>query len=390
MVDETGVDIEVTQIMEGFCERTGVGSSEQDSERYLWTDAFGVLNLLALRDDGGGQKWGRLASQLVDDVHGVLGKFREGADRSGWLSAGRVDQPEAHPTAGGLRIGKRRPERPRGEPIDRREEWDRDGQYFHYNMKWALALGRLARLTGEKTYRRWAVELMEASHDGFVYESRPSGELRMYWKMRTDLSEPLVESMGQLDPLDGWVTCRELMNDSESGAGDLESAARSFESMLEPRDWRTSDPLGLGGVLMQAYREYRRLGGGSIESDRGGRLAEMLEGAVHGLEQYEQGNRLGAPSGQRLAFREFGLAIGLRLAGKMADEAREVPEGVAQSLGQILEYEEFQESILNFWADASHRESETWRENRNINEVMMVSALLSPEIFDVGRREDSE
>ena len=32
----------------------------------------------------------------------------------------------------------------------------------------------------------------------------------MYWKMSIDLSRPLVASMGQHDPLDGFVTCAEL------------------------------------------------------------------------------------------------------------------------------------------------------------------------------------
>jgi hypothetical protein len=41
----------------------------------------------------------------------------------------------AHPTRGGLRIGKKLPERRPGEAFQERLEWERDGQYFHYLTK---------------------------------------------------------------------------------------------------------------------------------------------------------------------------------------------------------------------------------------------------------------
>jgi hypothetical protein len=111
-----------------------------------------------------------------------------------------------HPTQRGLRIGKRLNERKPGVPYDDRLEWDRDGQYFHYLTKWMHALNRMSRVTREQKYNQWAIELAQAAHDGFTYVPLSGGRPRMYWKMSTDLSRPLVPSMGQHDPLDGFIT----------------------------------------------------------------------------------------------------------------------------------------------------------------------------------------
>src|SRR5690242_14673304 len=156
-------------------------------ERYLWTDAFAVFNYLDL-----GRK--DLALELVSDVHRSLGKTRDGE----WLPGAS----EEHPTRGGLRIGKKLPERRPGERFDERLEWDRDGQYFHYLTRWMDALDRVARTTGEARFNRWARELLEVAWRKF---RQPSG--RLAWKMSVDLSRPLIASTGQHDALDGYVVC---------------------------------------------------------------------------------------------------------------------------------------------------------------------------------------
>ncbi len=38
----------------------------------------------------------------------------------------------------------------------------------------------------------------------------------MYWKMSIDLTRPLVSSMGQHDPLDGFITYNEIKNGMKS------------------------------------------------------------------------------------------------------------------------------------------------------------------------------
>lgn len=385
--------------MTTFLDRTGV-TSNATSDRYLWTDAFALLNLLVLDDLHPDVDHMRNAHSLVEDVHNTLGRHRPDDDRSGWISGMSPKAGSRHPTAGGLRIGKELPERPPDEPLDRRDEWDRDGQYFHYNTKWALALDRLAARTEEATFNRWARELMATSCDGFVYRDQFSDELRMYWKMRIDLSEPLVESMGQLDPLDGVVTCLELgrtarqidaVEANESASNDdvadsmLGEQTDTLSHMLEPRDWRTADPLGLGGVLMQGVRMSHLDGATLEETSDHMRLDALVDAVAAGLEQYDESHRLNAPASQRLAFRELGLAIGLTLFESLPDDA--IERDAADN--DVTEYFGLRDRILDFWSDASNRDNDTWRDHRNINEVMLASAWLTPEVFEYNRPEGS-
>lgn len=57
-----------------------------------------------------------LASRLVDQVHQVLGRHRNDDSRTGRIGGLDEELGEAHPTRGGLRIGKRLPERRTDEP----------------------------------------------------------------------------------------------------------------------------------------------------------------------------------------------------------------------------------------------------------------------------------
>src|SRR5262249_3724279 len=147
------------------------------------------------------------------------------------------------------------PERTPDEPFDQRLEWDRDGQYFHYLTKWMHALDQVARVTGQTMFNGWARELACTAHRAaFTYVPRDDGGPRMFWKLSIDLSRPLVGSMGQHDPLDGLVTCIEL--EATAGAPDpsLGGAIADFAAMVDSQRLATQDPLGLGGLLGDAYR----------------------------------------------------------------------------------------------------------------------------------------
>ena len=77
--------------------------------------------------------------------------------------------------------------------------------------------------------------------------------------MSIDLSRPLVPSMGQHDPLDGYITIMQLrfapaaLAEGTSGP-DLEEPARQFKSMLASAELASPDPLGIGGLLCDAHR----------------------------------------------------------------------------------------------------------------------------------------
>jgi len=244
-------------LMHRFAERTGVGS-EGPQRRYLWTDAFAVCNFLGLARATGESRYLDLALRLVEQVHRTLGSHRADDARRGWISGLTAEEGARHPTRGGLRIGKKLPERAPSEPSDDALEWDRDGQYFHYLTKWMHALDQATRATGSAVFNTWARELAAAADDAFVYTTA-SGARRMHWKMSIDLRRPLVPSMGQHDPLDGFVTFAQLEATAaqlpQPTAGpSLRAAAGTLASMIDTRGLATADSLGLAIGLRAVAR----------------------------------------------------------------------------------------------------------------------------------------
>lgn len=372
------------ELMTRFADRTGV-TSDRPPRRYLWTDAFAVCNLLRLSSVTGEGRYSEVALRLVDQVHHVLGRHRADDARRGWISGLDARDGEAHPTRGGLRIGKPLAERAPGERVDERLEWDRDGQYFHYLTKWMHALDQLARATGQTMFNAWARELADAAHRGFVYAS-PGGGRRMYWKMSVDLSRPQVASMGHHDPLDGFVTCVQLdataarLRSPVSGPG-LAAAAADFAAMVEPAQLATGDPLGLGGLLVDAYRVEQLIRQGAWSSDEH-LLEALLAAGVVGLRHYLTQPDLRVPAEHRLAFRELGLAIGLAAVDLMERDARREPEhgsgGAAtrSTLAQLSRYALVRAEIESFWLRPEHRRGRTWLDHEDINDVMLATSLV--------------
>jgi hypothetical protein len=314
---------------------------------YLWTDAFAVCNYVSLSRALGDESWLGRAVDQVERVHATLGKHRDDDARTGWL-----DAPD-HPTRRGLRIGKRLPERGEHERFDPRLEWDRDGQYFHYLTRWMHALDVVARARQDRRLSRLAYELAITAHDAFVRDGR------MVWKMSIDLSRPLVASMGQHDPLDGLVTFAQLRETARALGGarevaELGARIESFTRLLDARNLATDDPLGLGGLLVDACRigqlaERHALDGAQTLESR------VLRAAEEGLEAYRVGGELDRPAEERLAFRELGLAIGLTAF-----------DG----------WKALRERIVSFWNAPENRRNATFLEHRDINEVMLATSLV--------------
>ncbi|MEJ2689049.1 MAG: hypothetical protein P8130_03710 [Deltaproteobacteria bacterium] len=322
-----GTDLQtaaINRLMSGFAERTGLNPPGTKPIRYLWTDAFAVSNFLELFLRTGERTFKDLALCLIQQVHHTLGRHREDDSRHGWISGLNEQQGEIHPTAGGLRIGKKLPERGRGELFDQVLEWDRDGQYYHYLIKWMQALNRTALITGNQRYLAWAVELARAAHEGFVYTPEHGGGKRMFWKMSIDLSRPQVASMGQHDPLDGLTAYLEIKFTASTG-----------EKILP-------------GLLDQ-------------EIDVSGALSMRPE--------------------YRLAFREFGLAIGLaaieNLHTLLANHhpAFDNASLILTITDQLLSYASLREDINKLWQIPANQQTSTWREHREINTVMLATSL---------------
>jgi hypothetical protein len=321
---------------------------ERGARRYLWTDAFAVCNFLALGLE-------ERALQLIEEVHRILGHHRSDGK---WLG----DASEAHPTLGGLRIGKPLPERRPDEPVDEGREWDRDGQYFHYLTKWAHALDCVARTTKRTVFNTWARELVDVAQRKFTHDHR------MHWKMSIDLSRPLAASMGQHDPLDGYVTCRQIMTTAamlDAPGPDLAAATGCFAEMVDAGSLATGDPLGIGGLLVDAHRLAR------LEPD-GVLLEPVLSAALVGLRHYLAQPDLRAPAERRLAFRELGLAIGLAaLSGIDAQKA-----STRGLLGELAGYRNVRDLIEGFWMRSENRRSISWLDHADINDVMLATSLV--------------
>jgi hypothetical protein len=381
-------------LMTKFGERTGL-TTDRPKQRYLWTDAFAVCNFLGLARLTGERYYTDCALQLVDQVHHVLGRYRADDPRTGWISGLGEREGESHPTRGGLRIGKKLPERGPGEPFDKALEWDRDGQYFHYLTKWMHALDQVSASTRDPRFNSWARELAEVAHASFASGARGPGGRRMVWKMSTDLSRPLVPSMGQHDPLDGLITCAQLettalLLSSTSHGPTLKHAVADFATMIEAFDIRTEDPLGLGGLLSDACRVAQLMARGAFED---GTLLELLLAvAQEGLLRYSQHGDWHMPASRRLAFRELGLAIGLAGIDLLRKDTEDDPRSVLAKpelrarIQNLVPHVTLRSAIVFFWFDAEHQQSRTWSEHRDINEVMLATSLV-PEGFLIMPRE---
>ena len=172
--------------------------------RYLWTDAFGVILLVSLRNALADDRFLKDAEWVVNEVDRVLGR------------------------SPGIRIG---------------EEPDRDGQYYHYLAMWLFALTRLGQVKRE--YCDKAVELARAIHPRFVIPG-----VGVVWKMCEDLSGPYPGfDFGALDPFHGLVVYRLL--DSEA----LQQEIAEMQALVEQfyRGLYVTQDLGLGMLLWMSH-----------------------------------------------------------------------------------------------------------------------------------------
>ncbi|MCM2466842.1 hypothetical protein [Methanoculleus oceani] len=378
----------VRDLMAEFAGLTGLDPPRARPRRYLWTDAYAVCNYLELFRRTGDGTYRDLALRLVDQVHHTLGRHRDDDSRTGWISGLPEEEGEAHPTRGGLRIGKPLPERKPGEPFDERLEWERDGQYYHYLTKWMHALSRVSRVTGDPVYVQWAVELAKAAHAAFTHVPSSGGRKRTYWKMSIDLARPLVPAMGQHDPLDGFVTYSELR--AAGGRIDLTPEIADMAGICRGGSLATDDPLGIGGLLFDAGRIVQILEGSGRIAQLAGRegfahenlLASVLDAALSGLARFSGGGTLRYPADYRLAFREFGLSIGIRGVGPLAERVRENPP-LSRQADALMRYVPLADEIERFWTDPKNREAGTWMQNREINTVMLATSLAPREFLTV-------
>lgn len=376
----------VKQIMLDFSVNTGLEPQSPDPRRYLWTDSFATTMFFELYKQTQEEKYKQLALTLIDQVHNTLGKHKinDGENRTGWISGLKKEEGALHPTKGGLRIGKKLPERLLNESYNDDKEWDKDGQYFHYLTKWMQALCLACFMTNDNKFSKMAFELAKGVHDRFIYKSRSSGVKQMYWKMSIDLSRPLVPSMGHHDPLDGFLTYYVIQQfipkDSDLS---LEIEMMDLYEILESQDFSTNDSLGLGGLLCDIFRTYQLCQTLHDNQLLQKLLLKLIRDTLTGLKSYDS-KKLTVPAGYRLAFREFGLSIGLQAVKQIrvamnactGDSTVKLSSLIANDIDQILEYYHLVNVIHEFWGKESNRSQRTWKDHLDINMVMYATSLL--------------
>ena len=381
--------INTESIMSDFAQSTGLSEASRKPQRYLWTDAFAVCNYLELYRQTADPAFLQLALKLVDQVHQILGKHRKDSGHKGWLSGLDEELALQHPTRGGLRIGKKLNEPQPGEPVDESLHWDQDGQYFHYLTKWMHALNRISQVTDKSIYNQWALQLAKVAYSAFTYlpsssQASTVETKRMYWKMSIDLSHPLVESMGQHDPLDGLITYLQLETTAKQfhdtpAVLDLTTEIEAFVMMCVGRHWTTQDSLGIGGLLTDAYKLVQLID--THHLNEANRLEALLRDVEQSLQAFIKHNQLSLAADYRLAFRELGLTIGLHALSRIQNHIAQHPEHFNNSkalnllLAKLSPFHPIREIFEDFWLEPDHQAVQSWLQHEDINSVMLATSL---------------
>ena len=147
---------------------------------------------------------------------------------------------------------------------------------------------------------------------------------------------------------------------------------RDRSKLCRKRDWTTTDPLGIGGLLFDACR-LSQLTGGDADQEL---IEQLTDASEKSLSAFLASRSLRRSSSQRLAFRELGLAIGLMAAPTIIDRAP----------GTTDQYRSLAEQIVNVWLPLAHSPDELWQAHRDINGVMLATALAPKTFLSVDQR----
>lgn len=149
------------------------------------------------------------------------------------------------------------------------------------------------------------------------------------------------------------------------------------------------DPLGLGGLLLDAYRVFGlRICGREVISSSGtdARIAtckvlleKLLQASLTGVKMFAEDFDAKESAERRLAFREIGLAMGLRVISniRFSEEASGDDDKTSiEALIQLRTFDHLREEIELFWMNEKHQQSRTYKEHQDINDVMLATTLL--------------
>ncbi|MFU8832147.1 MAG: hypothetical protein ACNA7J_08330 [Wenzhouxiangella sp.] len=145
--------------------------------------------------------------------------------------------------------------------------------------------------------------------------------------------------------------------------------------MFADRDQASGDALGIGGLLVDAWQLFRILS--DVEDVSRDDIAELVDASAAGLEAMSGQRQFAMPPAHRLAFRELGLATGLRAVDRLAaiTSSRSDRDQLNTSLTGISDWLSLAEEIERTWLQPEHREFPAWTDHRDINDVMLATCL---------------
>ncbi|RKK24581.1 hypothetical protein BFJ66_g73 [Fusarium oxysporum f. sp. cepae] len=300
--------------------------------RYLWTDAFGVVNFITLYEETTDNKYLTLAKRLVQTVHDVLGRTRDG-------KSSLPGATDAEPLKGGLRIGK-----------EREAGSDGDGQYHHYLTLWMFALNRLSWATQDSSFNDLAIQLAKAIHPKFCFQS--SGGLKMVWKISVDMNKVLVPTEGHLDAAAGFVVYRMLQETAvQQGRKDqlLKQEISDYEEVMDQRGsmYPSGDPLDLGMGLWTCHFYPHEDWSQNFTQQAMDLVDDLLDGKA---------TDMSGSASKRLAFREFGACLGVQCV--------EPDEPLKEQVS----------TLIDFWEEHIHQHDRDGL--KPISQVMYAAAVI--------------
>ena len=141
----------------------------------------------------------------------------------------------------------------------------------------------------------------------------------------------------------------------------------------------TNDSLGIGGMLLDAFRLCHLLQTKNTPVDFN-ILQSLLKNSLLSLDYYLSSGELYEAPQYRLAFREFGLSIGLRAIQLINETTPPYSDKLLSLLKQFKKYDSVIHDIESFWLNPEHQRCKTWLDHIDINEVMLATSL-APEGF---------
>jgi len=372
--------------------------------RYLWTDAFGVLNFVtaAARCGEAGDARGRDAALgaalgLVAAVHGTLGQPRPRGSSAG----GGLPRDGAFPMApssrppfalGGQSVRRRYKGLRIGKPRAAAESdpgMELDGQYWHYHDKWLFALARLAAEVGPGTatggaLAREAVSLVKDTHPLWVERSAATGEpLGVRWKVNMDCTPirgmfPTHPTSDALSGLVAYAAVAAVAGPAgDSVREDIDGECRDMARIARALTPTVSfDSLGWGLEAWVAQWLPRRphQGDASQAAEAGGAAAAAAARryAAHAenvLSQSAFDNACDPRERRALPFRVYGAWLGARLSGHstLVNTAAELAREAATEELHVIDHFHSTPAFLD-----SALEPHTLV---SINRVMLAAAL---------------